>query len=93
MNINYDEMLKDLERPQDEVQEIHYPEEEFKAIAGLMADLGYIHTKESLDALQAYMSGYGLLLTGDVGTGKTFSSRRCSRRSESTAMKKMIRSS
>ena len=33
---------------------------------------GYIHTAESLDALEKYMQGYSLLLTGAVGTGKTF---------------------
>ena len=33
---------------------------------------GYIHTAESLVALEKYMQGYSLLLTGAVGTGKTF---------------------
>ena len=72
MNINYDELLKDLERPQEDIEPIPFTEEEFKTLATQMADLGYIHTAASLDALQAYMAGYGLLLMGDVGTGKTF---------------------
>ena len=72
MNINYDELLKDLERPQEDIEPIPFTEEEFKTFATQMADLGYIHTAASLDALQAYMAGYGLLLMGDVGTGKTF---------------------
>lgn len=72
MNINYDELLEDLKRPQKDIETISFTEEEFKTLATQMADLGYIHTPASLDALQAYMSGYGLLLMGDVGTGKTF---------------------
>lgn len=65
-------MLKKLDRPQDMIETISFTEEEFETLASKMADLGYIHTKASLDALKAYMSGYGLLLMGDVGTGKTF---------------------
>ncbi len=72
MSINYDELLKKLERPPKEIKTEPFTQEEFEFIAGKMADLGYIHTKTSLKALEAYMSGYGLLLLGDVGTGKTF---------------------
>lgn len=32
----------------------------------------YIHSAESLVALEKYMQGYSLLITGSVGTGKTF---------------------
>lgn len=33
---------------------------------------GYRHSLESLEALEKYAQGYALLLTGSVGTGKTF---------------------
>ena len=33
---------------------------------------GYVHSAESLVALEKYLQGYSLLLTGGVGTGKTF---------------------
>ena len=72
MNLDYDEMLKNLERPSEEIETVPFTQEEFEQLAGKMADLGYIHSKASLEALEAYMSGYGLLLMGDVGTGKTF---------------------
>ena len=72
MNADYDEMLKKLERPRKEIETVHFSQEEFEQLAGKMADLGYIHSKVSLEALEAYMAGYGLLLTGDVGAGKTF---------------------
>ena len=72
MNLDYDEMLKKLERKPKEIETIPFTQEKFEEVAGKMADLGYIHSKASLEALEAYMSGYGLLLIGDVGTGKTF---------------------
>ena len=33
---------------------------------------GYRHTEATLEALRLYLAGYGLLLMGGVGTGKTF---------------------
>ena len=33
---------------------------------------GYRHSEESLEALRLYLAGYGLLLMGGVGTGKTY---------------------
>ena len=71
MDIDCDALLKKLERKPRKLETIPFTAEEFEAIATKMANLGYIHTKTSLEALKAYMSGYGLLLMGDVGTGKT----------------------
>lgn len=43
------------------------------AAAKKMADIhGYIHTRQSLEALHDYLKGFGLFIYGDVGTGKTF---------------------
>ena len=70
MDIDCDALLKKLERKPRKLETIPFTAEEFEAIATKMANLGYIHTKTSLEALKAYMSGYGLLLMGDVGTGK-----------------------
>lgn len=40
--------------------------------AGWMATKkGYIHSRESLTALERYLQGYALLLSGGVGSGKT----------------------
>lgn len=39
--------------------------------ANFMAGKGYHHTEASLAALHAYLQGYGVALTGDLGTGKT----------------------
>lgn len=36
-----------------------------------MAKRGYIHSRKSLEALEWYMKGYALILTGPVGVGKT----------------------
>ena len=46
-------------------------EAELVARASEMARRGYRSSRESLDALKAYLEGYGILLSGDVGTGKT----------------------
>lgn len=59
MNINYDEMLKKLDRPQDMIETISFTEEEFETLASKMADLGYIHTKASLSAEQL-LERYGV---------------------------------
>ena len=44
---------------------------ELKAWASELARRGYRASKESLNALKAYLQGYGILLSGEVGTGKT----------------------
>lgn len=39
--------------------------------AKAMTKRGYIHTEETLRVLEAYMQGYGILLSGGCGIGKT----------------------
>lgn len=45
--------------------------EMLKRKAAAMASRGYIHSETSLKALSAYMHGYGVLLSGGMGIGKT----------------------
>lgn len=40
--------------------------------ANAMAKAGYRHSEDTLDALRLYIAGYGLLVFGGVGVGKTF---------------------
>ena len=47
-------------------------QEQLAAKAQAMARRGYIHTEASLKALEAYLQGYGVLLSGGMGIGKTF---------------------
>lgn len=47
-------------------------EEELWRKASAMQRRGYVHTEASLDALMAYLQGYGVLLSGGIGVGKTF---------------------
>lgn len=50
-----------------------------KAAVGRMAEEGYIFTHPcQLDALRAYIDGYGVLISGAVGIGKTLFFRRLS---------------
>lgn len=46
-------------------------EAELAAKAKAMALRGYVHSRETLAALDAYLRGYGILLSGAVGIGKT----------------------
>ena len=45
--------------------------DELVSHARAMKARGYAHSVVSLKALEAYMQGYGILLSGPVGTGKT----------------------
>lgn len=47
-------------------------DEQIMRKAASMARRGYVHTATSIAALKAYMEGYGVLLSGNVGVGKTF---------------------
>lgn len=47
-------------------------QEQLAAKAQAMARRGYVHTEASLKALEAYLQGYGVLLSGGMGIGKTF---------------------
>lgn len=42
------------------------------AKAKAMTRRGYQHCEKSLEALEKYMQGYGILLSGGVGVGKTY---------------------
>lgn len=42
-----------------------------KRKATAMASRGYVHSETTLKALSAYMHGYGVLLSGGMGIGKT----------------------
>lgn len=46
--------------------------ERLKCAAQFMAVRGYRHNADSLKALEAYLAGYDILLSGSFGVGKTF---------------------
>ena len=64
-----DELSADMKRPS--VNERTIPDEEIKTAAAYMAKRGYAPSAASLSALEKYLQGYALWLSGDVGTGKT----------------------
>lgn len=70
MKIDYGKVLKMLpfNSPPSEIS-VTQSMIESKALA--MARRGYNHNATSLTALELYMKGYGLLLSGPVGVGKT----------------------
>ena len=45
--------------------------DELIAKARAMARRGYVHSEETLAALEAYLQGYGVLLSGGLGIGKS----------------------
>lgn len=47
-------------------------EDEIYRKARAMTLRGYCHTVETVKALEAYLQGYGVLLSGGMGIGKTF---------------------
>ncbi len=65
-------ILSKLAEPTCAERAAEVPERRLAGWANAMAKLrGYRHSPETLDALHAYLAGYGLLLMGGVGTGKT----------------------
>lgn len=48
------------------------PAAELAAKATAMARRGYRHTEQSLEMLEAYLQGYGVLISGGLGSGKSF---------------------
>lgn len=62
------ELKNAIDKP---ICEFNVNPEAVKARALDMAKLGYRHTEASLTALEMYIKGFGLWLSGDVGTGKT----------------------
>ena len=66
------ELLAQLQAPSCEERAAEVTAERLAALARETAAYGYRHTEESLEALRLYLAGYGLLLMGGVGTGKTY---------------------
>ncbi len=65
-------LLAEIARPSCEEREAAVPERRLKAWADAMARRkGYMASAESLLALRKYLAGYGLLMIGGVGVGKT----------------------
>lgn len=71
MVIDFDKLLSNLPQIKRRKPKEIATEEDIWNIAFAMANRGYQHTRESLAALADYLNGYGVLLAGDVGTGKT----------------------
>ena len=66
------DILAQLKNPSCEERAADVTAERLTAWAQQTAAHGYRHTEESLEALRLYLAGYGLLLMGGVGTGKTY---------------------
>ena len=66
------DILAQLNAPSCEERAAEVTAERLTAWAREMTASGYRHTEESLEALRLYLAGYGLLLMGGVGTGKTY---------------------
>ena len=56
----------------DEAVELKAVVPKIATLARTMQGLGYAHTDKSLEALARYSLGYGIGITGGVGTGKTY---------------------
>ncbi len=65
------DILAQLRAPSCEERAAEVTEERLARWARETAARGYRHTERSLEALRLYLAGYGLLLMGGVGTGKT----------------------
>jgi len=65
------DILAQLRAPSCEERAAEVTEKRLAAWARQMSALGYRHTERTLEALRLYLAGYGLLLMGGVGTGKT----------------------
>lgn len=65
------EILAKLQAPSCEERAAAVTAERLTKWAAAMAAHGYRHGEETLEALRLYLAGYGLLLFGGVGAGKT----------------------
>ena len=65
------EILAQLRAPSCEERAAEVTAERLARWARQMSAQGYRHTEKTLEALRLYLAGYGLLLMGGVGTGKT----------------------
>ena len=66
------DILAQLQAPSCEERAAAVTAERLTMWARGMTAHGYRHSEESLEALRLYLAGYGLLLMGGVGTGKTY---------------------
>lgn len=72
MAIDFDSVLATLQPPKNnERQPLEVSRDKLVRYANWMSSKGYKHTRTSLEALHAYLQGYGVGLSGDMGTGKT----------------------
>lgn len=70
--MNYEDILASLTPTVDkDPKPKEVSKERLTVVANRMALNGYQHTPKSLEALHAYLQGYGVFLSGTVGTGKT----------------------
>lgn len=69
--LNFDAILKAVAIAPSEARIAPVTEERLADRACQMARRGYVHSPESLFALQKYLEGFGLFLIGNCGTGKT----------------------
>jgi len=71
--MDYESILKGLRtRPTLGRTPLHIvTEEELERKAFAMQRRGYVHNEHTLKALTAYLNGYGILLSGGIGVGKT----------------------
>lgn len=65
------DILAQLKAPSCEERAAAVTAERLAKWAAAMAAHGYRHGEETLEALRLYLAGYGLLLFGGVGAGKT----------------------
>lgn len=65
-------ILAQLKNPSCEERAAEVTAERLTAWARQMSAQGYRHTEKTLEALRLYLAGYGLMLMGGVGTGKTY---------------------
>jgi len=66
------EILVKLNAPSCEERTAEVSAERLTAWARETSAHGYRHSEETLEALRLYLAGYGLLLFGGVGAGKTY---------------------
>ena len=71
-NIDFSAILAKLQAPSCAERAVAVTPERLAAWAGEMATHGYRHTEATLEALRLYLAGYGLIMFGNCGTGKTF---------------------
>ena len=70
--MDYNSILNDALAVKPKQSRVSVTEAGLRSAALRMAAKGYVHTPETIKALEAYLNGYDILLTGSYGVGKTF---------------------